>query len=437
MKKIIIMGSGLAGMYAALKLSEMKDNSSIDITIFEKENQPGGLLSSYVHDNYCWDVGCYLFVRDKQVYLMNPENFIPIYPYTDVFTNNKNLPFPYTIKSIISSYSVFRLGKALFYYLLGNLIGLVNKPTTAKQWFRNKMGIYLPNLLKLDQYLGKLQCSKLEEIDEYLCTSRLESLDISIKALYNKCKARRTEQKHQNKNSEKLSHYCYPKGGTKTISDFLFSQCLKNRVTFKFGEEVIGVKRTNNVTIVETSKCTYEADIILSSIPLNALCAAIYGKKVGEEISLQYTKFKNIMLLVNNINVKTDTYILYSFDTKDKWKRLTALKQENNKYTITVEVNYLGADKNYTDEILDEIVVGLINRTKLFETEDLLWKGIRDVYSTYPLFKVNYRSTLDKIITNLKDKYQIYTIGRQGQYGYYNTEDTIKTTDEVLTSIFG
>jgi len=60
-KKIIIIGSGVAGMAAAIRLVVQ----GFDVTVYEKNNYPGGKLTTVQKDGFCFDAGPSLFTQPK------------------------------------------------------------------------------------------------------------------------------------------------------------------------------------------------------------------------------------------------------------------------------------------------------------------------------------------------------------------------------------
>ena len=77
MKKVIIIGSGVAGIASALRLKSI----GYDVVVFENNNYPGGKLSSFKLGEYRFDAGPSLLTMPHyidelfQLYDENPQDY--------------------------------------------------------------------------------------------------------------------------------------------------------------------------------------------------------------------------------------------------------------------------------------------------------------------------------------------------------------------------
>ena len=62
-RKIIVIGSGVAGMAAAIRLAVQ----GYEVHVFEKNNYPGGKLSAFEKDGYLFDAGPSLFTQPQHI----------------------------------------------------------------------------------------------------------------------------------------------------------------------------------------------------------------------------------------------------------------------------------------------------------------------------------------------------------------------------------
>lgn len=53
MKKIIVVGAGVSGLAAAVRLQKL----GYDVTLYEKEGQPGGKMNQIKENGFTFDVG--------------------------------------------------------------------------------------------------------------------------------------------------------------------------------------------------------------------------------------------------------------------------------------------------------------------------------------------------------------------------------------------
>src|SRR5689334_11323035 len=62
-RKVSIIGSGVAGMACAIRLAV----HGLDVTVYEKNDQPGGKLYMLEKDGYTFDGGPSLFVQPQNI----------------------------------------------------------------------------------------------------------------------------------------------------------------------------------------------------------------------------------------------------------------------------------------------------------------------------------------------------------------------------------
>ena len=62
-KKAIIIGSGVAGLAAAIRLSVQGFN----VSVYEKNDHPGGKMHAFKKDGFCFDAGPSLFTQPQNI----------------------------------------------------------------------------------------------------------------------------------------------------------------------------------------------------------------------------------------------------------------------------------------------------------------------------------------------------------------------------------
>ncbi len=84
-RKVIVIGSGVAGMAAAVRLALQ----GFDVHVYEKNNYPGGKLSAFEKDGYLFDAGPSLFTQPQNLetlFELAGENITDYFQYSK--TNN-------------------------------------------------------------------------------------------------------------------------------------------------------------------------------------------------------------------------------------------------------------------------------------------------------------------------------------------------------------
>lgn len=76
MKKIIVVGAGVSGLAAAVRLQKL----GYDVTLYEKEGQPGGKMNQIKENGFTFDVG--------PTIVMMPEIYREVFEFAGVDPND-------------------------------------------------------------------------------------------------------------------------------------------------------------------------------------------------------------------------------------------------------------------------------------------------------------------------------------------------------------
>ncbi len=82
--KVIIIGAGIAGLASAIRLAVQ----GFEVTVFEKNNYPGGKINHFFLNGYSFDVGPSLFTQPENL----QELFVLANESIDNFFNYQNVP---------------------------------------------------------------------------------------------------------------------------------------------------------------------------------------------------------------------------------------------------------------------------------------------------------------------------------------------------------
>ncbi len=95
MKKVVVLGGGIAGVAAAKLLGD-----SFEVEVFEKEGTPGGLLRTFEEKGFYFDTGGHLFhFSDRRFVFLFEKlmegNFYKLERRAFVYVKNELIPFPF------------------------------------------------------------------------------------------------------------------------------------------------------------------------------------------------------------------------------------------------------------------------------------------------------------------------------------------------------
>ena len=280
-KKVIIIGSGIAGLASAIRLS----NYGYSVIVFESNNDVGGKISEINKNGYRFDTGPSLFTMPE---LMDE--------LVKIGYKNANKKFDYKKIDITCSY-FFDDGVILNAYSDNKrfIDEVSNKLNVDSKIIRK----YLNYVAFLFKSTNKIFIKKsLHKLSTYLSIETLFSFFkipfLSIFKSMNKTNTQRLKNpklikifnRYATYNGSNpflapgilnvISHLELNKGvflpnkGMRSIVNCLYEICIKNGVVFKLGSKVDKIDLMDNIVKgVYSKKEYYSADIIISNIDIH------------------------------------------------------------------------------------------------------------------------------------------------------------------------
>jgi len=271
-KKIIIVGSGFGGLSAAALLA--KDGN--DVTLFEKNDHPGGRASVWKKDGFTFDMGpsWYLmpdvFEKFFADFGKKPEDYMelvrldPSYrvffdkdDYVDISADlEKNLDLFEKLEPGAKEKMKEYLEVSKYEYDVAMRDFIYKDYKHLTDFFKLKIiieGIKLHMFEKLDSFAHRyFKSEKIRKILEYTIVF-LGGSPYDSPALY-------SLMSHVDFN---MGVY-FPKGGMAKLADSMYKLAKEQGVKFKFNEPVEKINVENDVAkSVKTNKKTYNADLVV------------------------------------------------------------------------------------------------------------------------------------------------------------------------------
>lgn len=274
MKKIVIIGAGIGGLSAAALLAK----KGYDITVLEKNKQPGGRAGVFRAKGFTFDMGpsWYLmpdvFENFYKEFGKKPSDFFKLKKldpsYKIFFSQNNTVSVPGNYKDVLT--------------LFGNLE--VNGKSKLQEYMKNSEFLYKKSLetflyndfrkptdfIRKDVLQNGFKMHLFENMDKF--TKKYFVSDEARKILmYNIVFLGGTPSNTPALYS--LMSYVdfkmgvfYPMGGITEFINSLVSLCKDYKVKIKYGENVKSIKVNGNTAKkVITQKKSYEADIVISN----------------------------------------------------------------------------------------------------------------------------------------------------------------------------
>jgi len=226
-KKVVVIGAGLAGLSAAITL----ENEGVCVTVLESSDRPGGRVSSDVIDGYICDRGFQLinanYPEIKRIGLIKDIDFISASSVIEIARDDRRIRIGDPRSALLSAFN-------------SETGSILEKFRLVKYLLRSKPAMSVGEELK-NNGLGKTY----ERVLRPFLTGVFLADPLLVNAEYG-----RTAIKHFVTGNSGL-----PVGGVK-----VFSEALASRVSdIRYGVQVNSIKKNT----VKTSKGNFEADAII------------------------------------------------------------------------------------------------------------------------------------------------------------------------------
>ena len=220
-----------------------------------------------------------------------------------------------------------------------------------------------------------------------------------------------------------------------------------------------GKLRSVTYETADGERVTREADLVISSMPLKDLVAALGDAPADVQriaAGLPYRDFVTVGLLVDRLNLKNETAIktlgnivpdcwIYVQDTGVKLGRIQIfnnwspymVKDPDNSVWIGLEYFctegdsfWCGSDEDWRARGVRELVaMGVLD-----EGQPVRDFYVEKVKKAYPAYFDTY-AEIDRLVDYLNSYENLYCVGRNGQHRYNNMDHSMATSFEAVKNI--
>lgn len=332
-KKAIVIGAGVAGLAAAIRLQVM----GFDVTVFEKNDYPGGKLSHFESGGYQFDAGPSLFTRPQLIEELFEFAGEPIEEYFSYERVPIACNYFYEDGTVISAYA----DQEKFAVELQektnepavNLHRYLNKSANA---YNHIAGIFLTYSLHKLQTLFKapifkaIQTVKWPYLFNSLNSYNMRSFEspklvqlFNRYATYNgsnpyKAPAMLSLIPHLEHNEGTF----YPKGGMISITNALYQLALKKGVKFNFGNGVEKIIRTQGeVKGVVVNHENQFADVVISNMDVYFTYQQLLGDTIKAAKVLKQERSSSAFIFYWGINKSFSQLDLHNIFFSDNYEK--------------------------------------------------------------------------------------------------------------------
>lgn len=481
-KKVVIIGAGPAGLAAAYELNK---THQYDITILEAEDVVGGISRTVNYKNNRMDLGGHRFfskndrvnhlwheimssqsapalddkLLERKIDLDNdgldPETndnvILKRHRISRIYFLKKFFDYPISMKPrTFINMGFSRTMKAGFGYMYSSIHK--RKEESLEDFYINRFGKPLYQLF-FESYTEKLWGVHPSKLSADWGAQRVKGL-----SLWKAFTSAITKPFKKNKNKVETSlieQFEYPKYGPGQLYTLMAENLKKDGVKIYFNNEVNKIELIDHkiTKVITKDNKEYEADYLISSMPIKDLFTSLDKDKVSEEsyqiaTTLPYRDFITVGLLLDKLAIKNKTKIKTLNDlVPDTWiyiqerdVKMGRIQLFNNwspymvndpLHTVWIGLEYFASegdelwekdDQSFIDMAVSELIkMGIIS-----SKENVLDAHRLKVKKAYPAYFGSY-DHFDKVREELDKIDNLYCIGRNGQHRYNNMDHSMLT----------
>lgn len=429
MAKIVIIGAGLTGLSTAYHLEKKKYNN---FEIFEKEIEVGGLCRSVKQDGFTFDyTGHLLHINDSYFEsfiekTISKENMNNILRRSFIYSNETYTKYPYQIN--LNGLPAQTIAECIEEYVNKKKSNKKNK--SFYDWVLENFGngfakyFFVPFQTKiLDYDITKVSSSW---TGRFVPKTSLKQMIIGA-------------IKDQDDQIGYNSHFYYPKENG--INDWIIniSDTIKNKVKTQFEVKQVNIK---NKTIIFSNGHIQKYDYLITTMPLDYLLKII---KTPTNINFKKAAQKLVCNSVVNFNLGvsrenlSDKHWIYFPENRYPFYRIGFPHNFSNKMTPK-NCSSLYGEFSHVNKSKNEIEIKLKDSLKTakkilnIKENEILTEKIINISHAYVIYDFWREKNLQKLLNELK-KYDIYSVGRYGEWKYSSMQEAILDGKHIVDSL--
>lgn len=429
--KTLIMGGGIAGLTTGHVLNKNK----IEVIVFEKEKEVGGLSRTIKHNSNLFDLGGHRFWTKKEElnqFLRDliGKDLLEVSRSSKIYFNNKFYDYPLKFSAIISL-GPFRTLITGADFVLGRIIYKIKKErkdVSFEEYIIERFGYQLYKYFFKD-YTEKIWGIPCTKICSEWAVQRIKNLSMT-EVIKNMIKPKKDI-------ATLVTKFYYPKYGIGQISDKL-AKPLK----------VIHAP----VTEIETKKDKIisvngiKADHFVSTIPITDLVRLLNAPKPVLEAakSLQYRDEMFVFIALKADKITDESWIYFPdadipFARMHEPKNWSPYMCKKGQASVVLEFFCKKGDPLWvkTDEELVRLGLKHLKRLGLYKDQKVLDYKIIRAEHVYPIYEIGYYEYLDIIKKYLQRYKNLHIIGRTGFFRYMNIDHVFEVGIKCAENIMG
>ena len=430
MKRIVIVGGGLAGLSAAYHLREHEP------AVYEKETSVGGLCRSFTQDGFTFDCTGHLvhlrnqYVKDLVGQLL-PNAFNTYERLSSIYSKSTTTPYPFQANTYGLPPEVVK--ECVIGFVESMHVERNGGPKNFHDWVMKTFGSGIAKhfMLPYNEKFWKqdLRTITADWVSWSIPKPSLEEVVNGALGLTNKGMGYNPK-------------FIYPKNGG--------IQCLPEAL----GKSVKDVHTGETIQHIDTRKKyvrmlsgrEHQFDFLVSTLPIPLLYRMLTD--APDELKDAASKLSAVSVLNINLGIDrpgiSDQHWIYYPEHDYVFSRVGFPMNFSDSLTpkrtssMYIEITHRRGDKLNADALFERSIVDL-RRCGILRKEDrILTKHVIDIDFGYVVFDEHRQMHLQRLIDYLASR-NIYTAGRYGRWDYFSMEDSILSgkaaAEQILAAV--
>ncbi len=436
--KVVVLGGGVAGLSAGWVLSK----NGVDVTVLEKEDSVGGLARSFNRKGYTYDLGGHrFFTKNNQLVDAIKEilgdNLLVMPRKSSIYMQGRFFEYPPKIFSTLTKMPLKTSMSIVVDYIKATVSHrmLRKKDTSFESWIKNRFGKTFYDIY-FGPYTAKTWGTHPSNIAADWAAQR-----ISVVSLWNAVK--NTILKSKNGPRTYALEFRYPKhGGIGEISRILEKEIKKNGGEVMLNCKITGLNMKDNLVkevVYSRDGREYEldAEMFISTIPITNLVKSLRSP-VPDIISDSATKLRFkacifVYIALNRKEISDNTWIYFPegdifanrINEVSKFS-VNNTPPDNTLLCIDLTCDYKDKKWCMSDEELIDRCISDFEAIGLFNRDSVVDAFVEREDYTYPLYDLNYKENLERVLNFLNKIRNLKTIGRNGLFRYNNMDHSME-----------
>ena len=410
MKTITILGAGVTGLAAGLKLSE-----NYKVNIIEKSKNIGGMSYSFRHKNFILDYGphkIYTQIPGVLKDISKSTKLLRIKKLNSIYLNENFFDFPVSLKQVALRMPFTAINAGID-IVLKNLDK--HEDNSYENYLINRFGRTMYNLVFRD-YAWKVWGNP-KELDAELAKRR-----VSVSGIIELIKGILI------KKTEKFSadFFYYPIKGSCQLYDDISDKIKGNNGKILLNKKIKEIRvQDKRIKFIKIGNKRIKTDMLVSTIPLHSLLSLIKPSPPKDIIKsskeLEYRDLSIIYFIINKKRALKDNWIFFPekkflFNRISEQKSFSEATCPSDKTALMVETMLPATNENIM-RIKQQLIM-----LKILEDDKINEIFAKKLANAYPVYRVGFKDNLDRVLGYLESIENLITIGRHGLFNYNNID---------------